>query len=202
MHELATRIDLVAHACDGKLNLSPPYAREYAYLQFRRICELIALGCLQLHGDLPLANKESTRGEWNADKIMLLLQKEHQHAFPQSVIRSKSPYGKHMIDANSKPNALTHKDFKKLYHECGEVLHRGTIKKLEKETSLEKEDYEKVMSWQTKIVDLMNEHLIGRANQKSFYVISLRTESGFPECRVFNITSDSTTDVAVYRLNA
>ncbi len=52
MHELAIRIDLVAEACDGRLNLSPPYAREYAYLQFRRMCELIALGCLQLHGDL------------------------------------------------------------------------------------------------------------------------------------------------------
>jgi hypothetical protein len=55
MHELAIRIDLVAHACDGKLNLNPPYAREYAYLQFRRMCELIALGCLLLHGDLPAA---------------------------------------------------------------------------------------------------------------------------------------------------
>ena len=29
--------DLVARACDGKLNLTPPYAREFAYLQFRRI---------------------------------------------------------------------------------------------------------------------------------------------------------------------
>ena len=48
MHEVAIRIDLVAHACEGRLNLTPPYAREYAYLQFRRICELVALGCLQL----------------------------------------------------------------------------------------------------------------------------------------------------------
>lgn len=59
MHELAIRIDLVAAACDGKLVLSPPYAREYAYLQFRRMCELMALGCLQLHGDVPQAKTKS-----------------------------------------------------------------------------------------------------------------------------------------------
>ena len=53
MHELAIRIELVGAACEGHLNLTPPYAREYAYLQFRRCCELIALGCLFLHGDLP-----------------------------------------------------------------------------------------------------------------------------------------------------
>lgn len=41
MHELAIRIGLVQQAFDGNLNLSPPYAREYAYLQFRRMCELI-----------------------------------------------------------------------------------------------------------------------------------------------------------------
>ena len=70
MHELAIRIELVAHACEGRLSLTPPYAREYAYLQFRRMCELIALGCLRLHGDLPQAQTESARKEWNAHKIM------------------------------------------------------------------------------------------------------------------------------------
>jgi hypothetical protein len=49
MHELANRLDLVAHVCDGKLDLSPPFAREFAYFQFRRMCEIIALGCLLLH---------------------------------------------------------------------------------------------------------------------------------------------------------
>ena len=44
MRELTIRIELVAYACDGNFNLTPPYAREYSYLQYRRICELIALG--------------------------------------------------------------------------------------------------------------------------------------------------------------
>ena len=83
MHEVAIRIGLVAAALDGKLQLTPPFAREYAYLQFRRICELIALVCLQLHGDLPSANKKATKKAWHAEKIMLLLHRDYPHAFPQ-----------------------------------------------------------------------------------------------------------------------
>ena len=37
MHEVVIRIELVAKSCDGKLGMTPPYAREYSYLQFRRI---------------------------------------------------------------------------------------------------------------------------------------------------------------------
>src|SRR5437764_7541362 len=106
MHELAIRLDLVSHVCEGRLNLSPPYAREYAYLQFRRMCELIALGCLLLHGDLPSAQTQSAQKEWNAERIMRILHKSHSGSFPQSVIWEKTSNGWNIV-ANSKPNALT-----------------------------------------------------------------------------------------------
>src|SRR5664279_3063861 len=130
MHELAIRVDLVARACDGRLTLSPPYAREYCYLQFRRICELVALGCLRLHGDLPAATSSAATKEWNAERIMRLLQRNHPHSFPQSLTRTNTAEGWH-LKANSKPNALTFTEFKSLYAKCGEVLHRGTIRILE-----------------------------------------------------------------------
>lgn len=133
MHEVAIRIELIAFACDGKLNLTPPYAREYSYLQFRRICELIALGCLQLHGDLPVAKTRAATKEWNAERIMRLLHLNHPHAFPQSVTTTKKNDVWH-YEANSKPDALTLASFKALYAECGELLHRGTIRSIEGET--------------------------------------------------------------------
>jgi len=200
MHELAIRIELVAYACYGKLNMTPPYAREYAYLQFRRMCELIALGCLLLHGDLPVTQTKSTQKEWNAEKIMKILHKNHPHSFPQSVIREKIPEG-WSIKANSKPNALTREEFKTLYFECGKILHRGTIRSLEERGGITKEDYDKVISWSKKIVDLMNEHLVVRANGNSFYVISLKTTSGFPECSIFTKNSSGGMDVVIRKLN-
>jgi hypothetical protein len=200
MHELAIRCDLVAHACDGRLNLTPPYAREFAYLQFRRICELTALGCLQLHGDLPQVQTESARKEWNADKIMRLLHRSHPHSFPQSVIRTETANGWH-LQANAKPNALTREEFRTLYAECGEVLHRGTIRSLESGQPLSESDNQKPIGWLSKLVDLMNEHMVGRAGGAGFYVVSLRTTSGFPECSIFTPNVSGGLDVAIRRMN-
>jgi hypothetical protein len=200
MHELALRLDLVAQACDGKLGLSPPFAREYAYLQFRRMCELIALGCLQLHGDLPYAKKKGTRKEWNAEKIMRLLQKNYAHSFPQCVKREVTSEGWN-VQANSKLNALTFKEFKKLYSECGEVLHRGSIKTLQGSGDFNESDYQRVVDWQAKIVDLMNEHMVGRANIKGYYIISLRTESGYPECSTFDMLGNGGLNVSTQKMN-
>lgn len=190
MHELAIRSDLVAAACDGHLNLTPPYAREYAYLQFRRCCELMALGCLFLHGDLPLVKSNSAKKEWNADRIMRMLHKVHPHAFPQSVITERTTRGMN-IKANTKPEALSFDDFKTLYAECGEVLHRGTIRTVEALGSPSQEDYEKVKHWQRKLVLLMNEHIVVSANGVDLFLIGLRSLSGFPQCSI--LTPDPAT---------
>jgi len=198
MHELALRIDLVAQACDGKLNLSPPFAREYAYLQFRRICELIALGCLQLHGDLPLVSTKKIKKEWNAERIMNLLHKDYPHVFPQCITRTQKNGGWH-IEANCKPDALTREEFKKLYNECGEVLHRGTIQSVENSSYFDEKDYQKIIDWQKKIVDLMNEHFVGRANSQGYYIVSLRTETGYPACSTFKIEGNK--QVSVHTTN-
>jgi hypothetical protein len=188
MHELAIRSDLVGAACDGKLNLTPPYAREYAYLQFRRMCELIALGCLLLHGDLSLAKTTSAQKEWNADKIMRMLHSAHPHAFPQCAIQERDEQSKRVtIRANSKPNALTLQEFKRLYAECGEVLHRGTIRSLEGSTSITEADYLRVMDWHRKLVDLMNQHIVARTSGDSMYFTSLRTETGYPQCALVTV---------------
>ncbi|MBK8816414.1 MAG: hypothetical protein IPN42_13340 [Methylococcaceae bacterium] len=200
MHELAIRIELVAQAFDGRLNLTPPYAREYAYFQFRRMCELIALGCLQLHGDLPDAQTKSTKKEWNAERIMNLLHRIHPYSFPQSLIRIKTIDGWN-IQGNSNPNALTLSEFKTLYAECGHVLHRGTIRTVESSRDFKQGDYQKAVDWQSKIVDLMNEHLISRSNGKGMYMISMRTESGYPECSILDIVNPGELQVQTINLN-
>jgi len=201
MHELAMRVELVAYACDGKLTLTPPYAREYSYLQFRRICELMALGCLQLHGDLPVARTKAATKEWNAERIMRLLHRSHPHAFPQSVTTTSENGVWHHV-ANSKPNALTLSEFKTLYGECGDLLHRGTIRSIESEKPINLRDYEKVIEWQRKIVDLMNQHVVARQNGEGMYLVSLKSENGLPACSVFSDFVGDSVKVATYNLAA
>lgn len=199
MHEVAIRLDLVAHACNGALNLSPPYAREYCYLQFRRICELVALGCLQLHGDLPVARSGAAKKEWHAERIMKLLQRNNPHSFPQSLTRTKTTNGWH-LKANSKLNALTFTEFKALYSKCGEILHRGTICTIEAEGPIGKSEYDEVIRWTRKLVDLLNEHVVARANDRGLYHISLKTESGGPACSIFTGFSEGMVNVNTYNL--
>jgi hypothetical protein len=199
MHELATRVELVSRTFNGELGLPLPYAREYVYLQFRHICEVVALGCLELHGDLPQAHTKAARKEWNAEKLMQLLQKHHPHCFPQCVEREQVDGGVR-IKANGNPNALTFSEFRRLYAECGEALHRGTIRSIHSSKPLTQDDFRSLVSWQTKIVDLMNEHMIGRVNGSGFYLISLRTDSGFPECSMFTMNGEEGLDVAIHRM--
>jgi hypothetical protein len=199
MHELATRVELVARICDGHLDLPLPFAREFVYLQFRHICELIALGCLQLHGDIPETQTQAAKSEWNADKMMKLLQRSYAHSFPQCVERSQTAVGT-SIKANGKPNALTYSDFKKLYGECGDALHRGTIRSIQTSRHLTQADYDAMVAWQGKIVDLMNEHLVGRANGTGIYLISLRTDSGYPECSILTKNGEAKMDVSNFKM--
>ncbi|WP_296894173.1 hypothetical protein [Thiobacillus sp.] len=130
---------------------------------------------------------------------MKLLQRNHPHSFPQSLTRTKTSDGWH-LEANSKPNALTFTEFKALYSKCGEILHRGTIRTIETEEPISKPDYDEVIRWSHKVVELLNEHVVARANGKGLYHISLKTESGGPACSVFSGFSGGAVNVATYNL--
>jgi hypothetical protein len=117
---------------------------------------------------------------------MKLLQKNYEHCFPQCVVVTGDTHTGYQYLAGTKQNALTFSDFKKLYNECGEVLHRGTIKSLAMSQTITKGDLEKVPMWHSKIIDLLNEHIIWRANKQGFYYVMMRTALGPPQCTVFN----------------
>lgn len=201
MHEVVVRLDLVSAACNGVLNLTPPYAFEYCYLQYRRICELLALGCLQLHGNLSVARSSEATKEWNAERIMRMLHKHHPHAFPQSATATKRSDGWSFV-GNAKPNALTLAEFKALYSQCGQVLHRGTIRSIESEKTPDKVDYDKLIAWSHKIIDLLNQHFVSRSDGKGLYFVSLKAEEadGGPACSVLTGFIDGAVSVANYNL--
>lgn len=164
------------------------------------MCELIALGCLQLHGDLPITSSKTTKSEWNAHKIMNLLSKYHSHCFPQCAKKSAGSPGWE-IKANFNPNALTFSEYKSLYNECGRYLHRGSIRSIQAAGPLGQTDLEKLLRWHGKIVALMSEHLIRKSSASAFYLISLRTASGFPECSIFTKNAQDGMEVESFKMS-
>ena len=182
MHELYLRLDNVWRCINGNIKLSTPFAYEYSFLQFRYMCELIALGCLHLHGDTPVAKTRNAKKEWNATKIMNMLNRYYPHSFPQSVDRKGDEKN---VTFYTKPNALTHEEFKSLYARCGDILHRGKIRTINPSQYFGSEDLTEIVKWNSKFIDLMGEHLVSRADGNGFFFVSLRTSSGYPECSMF-----------------
>lgn len=179
LYEMTLRIELIPKICEGSLGLPPAYAREYAYLQLRRICELVALGCLILNGSIPglvAANKK----EWHAEKIFKILLGKHAHAFPRP-LNTRTVDGVFRFEFDANPNALTFDEFRMLYNECGEVLHRGTIKSISSEGIIDASDLVRVLWWQSKIISLLNQHAVWLHQGDRFFWVSLRVESGYPE---------------------
>lgn len=200
LYEMLQRLNMVTAMLENKLNLPTPYVREFSYLQFRYVCELLALCCLHMHGDLPVASMNRTRKNWNAESIMNTLIKDYPHAFPQSfhLDRSKKPM---VMNMGTKENALTLNEFKKLYNQCGDVLHKGKILKAKPVFMQGDLSMEDVREWQKKVIALLNAFAITRSGSQGIYVIRMKAENGLPECDIIKIVDGDKMEIHTCKIN-
>jgi hypothetical protein len=181
MQEIATRIGLVEAAYGGQLTLTPPFWHEYCYFQFRRICELLALACVTVHGNVEGARTQKMIKSYSADAIMKRLGELHPRSFPTPAKVAQGDGGI-KLDAGHQfvAGALTMDEFLSLSRKCGEVLHRGTIKSIEAEGALPAEAFEEVRQWHDKLILLLDTHVIAEAGGKQFCLVHLATVEGGP----------------------
>src|SRR5262249_13403335 len=129
LEEAKVRIAAIEAILNGSLIMPGPIAHEFCYLQLRFLCELIALGCLVLHGDIkdPKATKKAKEGKlgkaWSAETIIDELGKLHPAFYPRPTTRLRTPNGFHLEDL--KEEYLTKEELVRLYRICGDNLHRG-----------------------------------------------------------------------------
>jgi hypothetical protein len=130
---------------------------ESCYLQLRMICELIAVSCLVVHGDIPATKTKKMKKTWQADQIIERLSEIHAPFYPQPVQADKGDKSK---IANIKAGYLTKDDLISLYGKCGDRLHRGTVKDVRHRISPQNVKHDQIMRWQAKIVNLLQHHWI------------------------------------------
>ena len=131
MNELTNRVRSIEHAANGLTGMPKGFALEFCYLQVRMLCEILALGCLTAHGDIASTQTAKLQKEYSPDKILSRLEALHSKFYPCPVTqhRSSNPAVKmQMVDAEG--DFLTKADVIKLYGRCGDVLHRGSVKRL------------------------------------------------------------------------
>nr|MBI1231876.1 hypothetical protein [Cytophagales bacterium] len=179
MEEVKRRIAVVNSITAGLMPLPSIVAYETCYLQLRIICEIIALGCLAAHGDIPQTKSKRLLKAYNADDIIKNLEKLHPDFYPvptrQICAPEKDKVGK--VEAITE-DYLQKSDLLKLYGECGNVLHRGNLKHIlsQKERNI---SFKKIEAWVQKIMTLLNHHQIQLIDEdKMFWVLMQAKKDG------------------------
>jgi hypothetical protein len=127
MEEVKIRVAAIEAALGGSLPIHGALTREFCFLQLRMLCELIALGCLAAHGDIVATT--NLRKEWSAGTIIAGLSALHPEFYPAPLKEETvSPGRKYFTAINS--GYLTKPELLALNGLCGNVLHRGSMKKL------------------------------------------------------------------------
>ena len=174
MEELKRRYNILLDVLAVKFSLPQGIATELCYLQLRMICELIALACLAAHGDIPGARTGKLRKAYAPGIILTELERLHPDFYPTPGQQIRAADGKPKELRSIKSGYLTKKELLKLWADCGDRLHRGSIKNADQ---LPVVDFDKIREWEQKIRTLLNHHQIQLQNPKYQLWIIMQAES-------------------------
>jgi hypothetical protein len=185
--EIKHRTDVVNGVLTGKIVLPIKIAEELCYLQYRMICELIAMGCLIAHEDIK--PKSDLYKSYKADWIMNELSKLHPQFFPIPLENSNN-FEKPDQWSIKKSGYLTKGDLSRLFNrEAGANLHRGGVAKLN--ISRDGIRMDKVREWLIKLVGLLERHYILSKDENCiiYAVMNDENQSGNPSSQLFERSS-------------
>ena len=134
--------------------------REFCFLQLRMLCELIALGCLVAHGDIEETKAPTLQKAHNAGDILKRLELLHPNFYPVPRNTVFGPGSVHLADYDRE--FLTKDDLMTLYGKCGDVLHRGSLRRLLNPKNQLPPDFQDIQGWGQKILNLLSVHTIQR----------------------------------------
>ena len=160
MQEIKRRHSVIAEVLNQTIPMPQMAAFEFCYLQLRKICEVFALGCLAVHGDIPEVRSKLVEKTYSADQIMKRLIQIHPQFYPVPSKQTVDQVTQKPIELTPVGTGfLTKDELLTLYGECGNYLHRGTIRQLLSKWE-PTPDFEKITRWGSKLVALLSHHQI------------------------------------------
>ena len=148
---------------------------ESIYLQFRKILEHIAFASLVANKTAYAEAYDDYSRHWNAKRLLGKLAKINPLFYPQPKTRisGKGHVWEDWIDRTD--DFLTKEDFVTLYNMCGNIIHT----KNPYGAALNLSAYETGFAvWRTKIISLLNTHVIQLSGDPKLYMILMKTEAG------------------------
>lgn len=173
MNEARIRIFAVRDALAARNQWAPRILREFCYLQYRLLCELVAIGCLIAHGDI---QNRRTLGNWKIPEILKRLEEINPEFYPRGV-RIAITADDFRVDEYDVPQ-LSRAELKNLWEKSGNFLHKGNAIKVMKDINSEPEtgpvvDVDELYFWAKKIVNLLDNHVISSADKTKHLVVAL-----------------------------
>jgi len=175
LDEAAVRLTTIQELITGRFVISDPLIVEFGYLQLRMLCEVVALCCLVAHGDIEATRSSKLQKEYAADKLMKMLEPLHGNFYPRPVTVIRTSTGHH-IDRIAE-GFLTKEELLRLYHECGDRLHRGSLAKFRSSAPRVNEaDLAKLRGWLSKFLVLLNSHHVASRDNNAHFICFLSHE--------------------------
>lgn len=173
MAEVRIRMTSIETACKGQTGIASPLIKEFCFLQLRMICELIALGCLVAHGDIKATQSKRWGKEYSADRILRLLDDLHPDFYPAPVLHTRTGPDTHHLEA-IKGGFMTKADLLLLYQKCGNILHRGSVKRLvTKKKMLLQINPPEIIRLGQRIINLLQSHRVLLLGGKTVFLCTL-----------------------------
>jgi hypothetical protein len=148
---------------------------EFAFLQFRLICETIALACLAAHGDISQTQQPSIQKAWKPREIMDELEKLNPDFYPFPTKQILGADGKCERTEDVKDDYLTKTDLLKLWAISGNELHMGNlhniVTKRKKLPSISE-----IANWNRKIITLLGHHQIQLSDPNYQFWVLMQAE--------------------------
>jgi hypothetical protein len=128
MEEIKRRQSVIVQVLNHKIPMPKMTAFEFCYLQLRKICEVFALGCLAAHGDIREV-RSKLQSTYNADQIMKQLTRIHSRFYPVPSKQTVDHITQRPLEVTPiTAGFLTKDELQSLYGQCGNYLHRGSIR--------------------------------------------------------------------------
>jgi hypothetical protein len=131
-------------------------AAEFCLFQYRMICELLAMGCLAVHIDVPDVNALYKRR--NANDIMKRLSRLKPEYFLVAITETGKGTECEPHTHHNRTDTITQQELLRLYHFFGEQLHSGTFSRYMNRQS-KAYDFALIENFVTDVVTLLNVHI-------------------------------------------
>jgi hypothetical protein len=205
MEEVKVRVSVVNETYHNQFGYPAQMVREICYLQFRFLCEMVALGCLIIHGDIK--RPKSLSKIYQPGKILTSLERLHNSFYPQriEVIRDEATKTIQYRARADLPQ-LSKRELARLWTRSGELLHRGSFNSLREAEEIVQslkpidstpEKFPDIFEWSEKIVGLLNCHWITLTENKTGLVVSLLAEGGRAKASILNFDGAEAATVVV-----